>query len=281
MRLFIEHAPAAAALLDRDMRYVQASRRWRDDYGLGDRELIGISHYEIFPEIPERWKQAHRRCLAGEVLREDRDRFERADGSVQWIRWELHPWYEKDEIGGIAIFSEDVTAQEKSFEALRSSELRYRTLFEKTVSGVAITSLNGRIVDCNDAWARMFGYNNANQCKGSDIGERYRDRAQREVLVSELKNSGSFLNQEWELLRLDGSAFWVLLNSVLLTGENGEPLVQSTMFEITKRKHAEDALRRREEHFRILVEQASDGSFIADAQGKYLDVNSAGATMLG
>jgi len=52
------------------------------------------------------------------------------------------------------------------------------------------------------------------------------------------------------------------------------------MFEITKCKHAEDALRTREEHFRILVEQASDGSFIADAQGKYLDVNSAGATML-
>ena len=323
---------------------------------------------------------------------------------MQWIRWELHPWYEKDKIGGIAIFSEDVTAQEKSFEAvrtseqryrmlfekniagvaiasegkvldcndawahimgygsadelrgrpstdfyfdasereplirelqekgafrsrelrlrrkdgtaawvltdcemrpgeggvpmlqstaiditerketesaLRSSELRYRTLFEKAVAGVGIISLDGQIVDCNDAWARMFGYDNANQCHSSDITERYRNPAQRNVLVSELKKSGSFLNREWELLHLDGSAFWVLLNSVLITGENGESLIQSTMFEITKRKLAEDALRRREEHFRILVEQASDGIFIADARGKYLDVNTAGAEMLG
>ena len=404
MRLFIEHAPVAAALLDRDMRYVQASRRWRDDYRLGDRELMGISHYEIFPEIPERWKEAYRRCLAGEVLREERDELVRADGSAQWIRWELHPWYEKGQIGGIAIFSEDVTAKEYAAEALRkseqryrtlfeeniagvaiasegivvdcneawaqmlgfasadelrgrpgqdyyfdasdrepllqelkekgsararelrlrckdgsviwvlfdcvirpseggspilqstaiditerkeaegalrSSELRYRTLFEKTVAGVGIIGVDGRVVDCNDAWARMFGHKNASECLGGTITQCYRDPEQRKVLLAELKETGAFLNREWELCRHDGSSFWVLLNSVLITGEDGEPLIQSTMFEITKRKRAEDSLRRSEEHFRILVEQASDGIFIADQQGRYLDVNSAGAEMLG
>ena len=151
MRLFIEHAPAGAALLDREMRYVQASRRWREDYGLGDRDLIGISHYEIFPEIPERWKEAHRRCLAGETLREERDCFERADGRVQCVRWELHPWYEKGQIGGIAIFAEDVTARELAADALLKSEERYRMLFEKTVAGVGIISVGGTVLDCNDA----------------------------------------------------------------------------------------------------------------------------------
>src|ERR1700757_2958933 len=134
MCLFIEHAPAGAALLDREMRYIQASRRWRVDYGLGDREIIGVCHYDLFPEIPERWKAAHRCCLAGEVLREECDRFERADGRVQWIRWELCPWYEKEQIGGIAIFTEEVTAKELAAQALRNSEHRYRTLSEKTVA---------------------------------------------------------------------------------------------------------------------------------------------------
>jgi PAS domain S-box-containing protein len=61
-QLFVEHAPAALAMLDLDMRYLHVSRRWRDNYGLGDRDLQGVSHYEVFPQIPEHWKEAHRRA---------------------------------------------------------------------------------------------------------------------------------------------------------------------------------------------------------------------------
>ena len=112
LRTYVELAPVPVAMLDVDMRYLAASQRWREIYHLGDQPLAGRSHYEIFPEIPEAWKALHRRCLAGETLREDNDRFERADGSVQWLRWELRPWTLADgRIGGLMIFFEDVTEQ--------------------------------------------------------------------------------------------------------------------------------------------------------------------------
>ncbi len=121
--IFIEHAPAALAMFDDKMRYLQASQRWRADYGLGDRDIQGLSHYEIFPEVPEMWKEAHRRGLAGEVLSGDGDRFERADGSVQWIRWEVRPWHDaEDNIGGIVIFSEEISQRKRAEEALLRSE---------------------------------------------------------------------------------------------------------------------------------------------------------------
>ena len=83
LRLFIEHAPAALAMFDREMRYIQVSKRWRNDYGLNERELIGECQYEIFPDISVAWKDAYCRGLAGEVLKANSDRSERPDGSVQ------------------------------------------------------------------------------------------------------------------------------------------------------------------------------------------------------
>ena len=124
LRLFIEQAPAPIAMLDSEMRYLAASRRWREVYQLGDQPLAGRSHYEIFPDIPEAWRVLHRRCLAGEILREDNDRFERADGSVQWLRWEMRPWTRPEGgIGGLIIYFEDTTEQTRARKELEDLAL--------------------------------------------------------------------------------------------------------------------------------------------------------------
>jgi|GEM_PF-2566567 PAS domain S-box-containing protein len=114
LRTFVQSAPIAFAMFDIEMRYLAASERWRRDYGLGDRNIIGQCHYDVFPEIGEDWKAAHRRALAGETVRADEDSFKRADGSLQWLRWSIHPWHAAEgEVGGILIYSEDITSTKR------------------------------------------------------------------------------------------------------------------------------------------------------------------------
>jgi PAS domain-containing protein len=111
------------------MRYITYSHRWLYDYNLHVRDLRGLSHYEVFPEISDGWKALHKRALAGEVLRAEKDRFDRADGSTQWLMWELRPWYDASgNVGGIIVFSEDITAREVAEQGLKDSNERLKLL---------------------------------------------------------------------------------------------------------------------------------------------------------
>lgn len=175
----------------------------------------------------------------------------------------------------------DITERKRAEAALRASELRYRSLFEKNIAGVALSTTDGIVLDCNQAWARMLGYDSADEIRGRQTKEFYFEPDERESVLDKLAEQGSFRSQELRLQRKDGSLVWVLFDCLVRGDHGGPPMIQVTAIDITTRKQAEDALRGREEHFRSLVEQASDGIFLADASGRYVDVNSAGIDMLG
>ena len=197
LRTFIQEVPVAVAMFDRDLRYLAYSRRWLEDYQLGAQDLLGRHHYEVFPEIPQRWRECHARALAGQVLHADEDRFERQDGSVQWVRWELRPWYQADgSVGGMITFSEDITARkqaeqdqaetqshlaeeqrqarlaalnlmedamaartraEAANQAMVASESRFRGLVEQSLAGIFIIQ-DERFRYVNPGFATIFGY---------------------------------------------------------------------------------------------------------------------------
>jgi PAS domain S-box-containing protein len=160
LRLFIEHAPAAIAMFDRDMRYLAASRRWLIDYSLGDQDILGRSHYEVFPEMPERWKKIHRRCLAGATEKCEEDPFHRSDGRVDWVRWEVLPWYGYDGyVGGLIMFTEVITERKEAEDAVKESEERYRITLEGMMDAVCIQTVeDGRYLYANKAFCDLTGY---------------------------------------------------------------------------------------------------------------------------
>jgi PAS domain S-box-containing protein len=123
LRLILERAPAAIAVLDRNLQYLAASERFLRDFGLARGATIGRRYVDVFPQSPERWIAVYRRCLAGATERGDDELVTRPDGRADWMCWEVAPWLDpKGEIGGLVHVSELITERKRLQEQLRQAQ---------------------------------------------------------------------------------------------------------------------------------------------------------------
>src|SRR5262249_47920752 len=142
------------------MRYMAVSRRFVSDFRLpATTELTGRSHYEIFPDIPPRWREIHARVLAGEELAREEGPFLRQGGSTDWGRWLMEPLRAVDGgIGGALLFSEVINEKVQARRALADSEARFRATFENAAVGIAHLAPDLRWLRANEALCRILGY---------------------------------------------------------------------------------------------------------------------------
>ena len=120
LRQFVQYAPAAVAMFDCDLRYLQASERWRIDFQLTNADLTGQPSDAGFPSMPQRWKLAQKQALHGIVDRADEDRFVRPDGTEGWLQWEVRPWrHSGGEIGGVILFTQWITERKETLEQVQ------------------------------------------------------------------------------------------------------------------------------------------------------------------
>tara|TARA_R110000868_G_scaffold280326_4_gene540432 strand:- start:938 stop:3544 length:2607 start_codon:yes stop_codon:yes gene_type:complete len=147
-RIFIDQAPNAMAMFDNDLRFMAASKKWRSDYNISDKKIIGKSLYEIFPRIEEKWKKIHQACLAGAVHHEDETAYTNSDGNIQWLTWDIRPWYvSPGKIGGLLIYTLDITtSKEKEKEKLRIEKILDKTNQVARIGTWEVNLLKGKIL---------------------------------------------------------------------------------------------------------------------------------------
>ena len=279
--LFVEHAPVAMAMLDRDMIYLAASARWRDDFRLAQ-SPVGPSHYDLFPNMSEDWKAALRRCLAGAVESSEGESIARGDESVQWVKWEARPWREESgAIGGIILTSEDITERKQAEAALDDSMKDVNDL--KTALDehaiVAITDSKGVITYANDKFCAISQYSRAEL-----LGQNHN------ILISGV-HPKEFFHALWQDIgegkvwqgkicnrARDGSLYWLDTTIVPFSDANGRPRQYVAIrTDITAQKQTEEELRRSRPLLAAAFEQMPVAIGVTDANGLFVLKNSRAA----
>ncbi len=266
MKYVIEHTRGAVAVHDRNLNYIYVSKQYLDQYNVKDRDIIGKHHYEVFPDLPQKFRDAHQRALSGEVSRGEDDPYEREDGSIVWTRWECRPWYEVDDsIGGFIVYTE-VLSTEPAKRIKTPNTVNYlRSILRTTREGFYVVDMDGRILDVNEASCEMLGYTREELLRLciADIAVD-EDPALTAERLERIKSTGHATFEARDR-RKDGSTFDVEVSASFLGGE--DDIVVAFFRDISARKEAEQQLKEKELLLQKILDNSVDLISIADLDG--------------
>ncbi|MCC5942267.1 MAG: PAS domain S-box protein [Balneolaceae bacterium] len=273
MQYVVENSNGAIAILDSDLHFKYVSERFLSEYDVKAKEIIGRHHYDVFPDLPQKWRDVHQRVLKGEILKKDEDRYVKADGNVDWTRWECRPWYnERNEIAGIILYTEVITKFKKSELELKKLSLAV----EQSPASILITNTEGVIEYVNPKFTELTGYtrdeaigNNPSMLKsGTQSAEFYK-------VMWETITAGKVWRGELHNRKKNGEYYWEDATISPVFNSAGEIInFLAVKEDVTEKKKAETKLMESELYHRSLVQTIPDMIFVVSKDGTFLDYKS-------
>ncbi|MBE0647789.1 MAG: PAS domain S-box protein [Bacteroidales bacterium] len=273
LKYIIEHTRSCVAVHDRDMRYMYVSQRYLDEYKVKEKDVIGKHHYDVFPDLPQKWRDVHGKVLKGAVISAEDDPYEREDGSVDWTRWECRPWYEANgSIGGLIVYTEVINDRKRIEENLRVSFEKYKALFDSFPGGISVSNDKGEILESNKEAEILLGLSPA------EIRQRKIDGVEWKIIrpngtpmpaddyasVIAHKEQRRVENVEMGIVKGKGDITWIRVSATPIPLEGYGVLI--TYFDISERKRMEEELKLRESRFSNAVKLAKLGTWEMDVE---------------
>lgn len=280
-----QHLPLAVAIFDRDLRYIFANERWSEDFQLEVPDIIGRVHYDVFPEIGDDWKVTHQHCLAGNVHTDEEVEFRRMDGSVDWLRREIRPWYQDDGVvGGLIMYISIISEQKKARDELQAERWLLRQVVDLNTSFIFAKDIEGRYTLVNKALAdwygavpeEMVGKYDADYNPKTDETKAFRRDDSEVVRNRQVK----FIPEE-PVSSAEGQTRWFQTIKVPLIFEDGTVQLLGIATDITERKRNQDRLQAQHEFLQQVIDLNTSLIFAKDEKGKFLLVNKTLASAFG
>jgi PAS domain S-box-containing protein len=277
LSLAVEQSPASVIITDVQGNIEYVNPKFTELTGYTAEETIGKNPRVLNSgmQSADTYRGLWTTLLAGDEWRGEFAN-KKKNGEIYWEAAAIVPIRDS---GGIRTHflavKEDITDRKRTEEALRDSENRYRQLFERNLAGVFRTALDGRILACNQAAARMFGYDSHEEVLNLPASSLYMTPSEREAILVKLKSEKCFANNEVRYRRKDGAAFWAITSMNLTYGDSGDGTIDGSLVDVTARKHAEEELYQSRHMLQSILDNIPQRVFWKDRNCTYLGCNRA------
>jgi PAS domain S-box-containing protein len=229
--------------------------KWFENVHPEDRERVASSAREVINSDGRIWTSEYR--------------YRRADGSYAFVMDRGYVMRDEEGrpvrmVGAMA----DLTERRMAEEILRTSEERFSKAFHSNPASMSIlTAREGIYIDVNEAFTRSTGFRREDLLGRSaeDVGI-WADGESRQRVLRLIREQGFVRDLDVRFRRKSGELMDGLFSAEKIR-IGGKTCVLSTSIDITEQKRAQEALRRSEEYFRSLIENAQDVTSIVNKQG--------------
>lgn len=273
--MIFEGSIDAIFISDKDSKFVAVNKSASSLTGYSKEELLRMRIPDLYGwRDVELYDKVHDRIFNGEVLVGEA-KVHRKDGAE--IDAEFNN--SRIEIAGEAFMhttARDISQRKLAETALRESEARFRNLFNTSLVGISVTLPSGKILEANNAYAQMYGYESPRELieEVSNIKQLYVHKSDREKVLKSLCEDGKMEESEIEVFRRDGSKFFVLVTANEVRDADGNLIYnQATHIDLTDRKKTEEKARNASLYSRSLIEASLDPLITINSDGKITDVN--------
>ncbi|MFA7061044.1 MAG: PAS domain S-box protein [Pedobacter sp.] len=255
----VKASPTGIYLTDREGNCQYVNERWSDITGISqDNALRDGWPSNLHPDDRQCVFNAWNNAVINKSTFNLEYRFKQENGESHWVYGQAVPLIDlSGEITGYVGTITDISERKQAEEELREKESRFRSIFDNSPIAIGISDINnGQLIDVNDAWLRLFGFER-NEVIGQSSAELglYVNRADRNVIVKILSEHGSVVNHMLQLKRKTGDILEILYSAEIIT-LGSKPYLQVMMTDITERKHIDEEIK----NIKTLLEQSFEQS---------------------